>query len=76
VKFKAKYLHISVAVGGSRESKLPLNCSCCWSPVESKVPAHYSFCRAPFESRVLTYDLLCSTLYEWIICFSSKIQNI
>jgi len=47
VKFKAKYLHISVAVGGSRESKLPSNCSCCWSPVKSKVPAHYSFCRAP-----------------------------
>jgi len=20
----------------------------------------------PFESRVLTYDLLCSTVYEWI----------
>jgi len=43
---KAKYLHITVSVGG------------------------------PFESRVPTYDLLCSTLYEWIIGFSPKIRKI
>ena len=30
----------------------------------------------PFESRVLTYDLLCGTLYVWIICFSSKLRKI
>jgi len=30
----------------------------------------------PFESRVLTYDLLCSTLYVWIISFSSKLRKI
>ena len=29
----------------------------------------------PFESRVLTYDLLCSTLYVWIISFSSKLRK-
>ena len=28
-----------------------------------------------FESRVLTYDLLCSTLYEWIINFSPKLRK-
>ena len=29
-----------------------------------------------FEGRVLTYDLLCSTLYVWIISFSSKLRKI
>ena len=29
----------------------------------------------PFESRALTYDLLCSTLYVWIISFSSKLRK-
>jgi len=28
-----------------------------------------------FESRVLTSNLLCSTLYEWIIHFSPKIRK-
>ena len=31
---------------------------------------------SPFESRVLTSDLLCSTIYEWIISFSLKIRKI
>ena len=73
---KAECLHISVADVGPFESKLPLNSSCCWGPFESKVPAHYSFSRGPFESKVLTYDLLCSTLYEWIMNFSSKVRKI
>jgi len=68
---EAEYVHISVAVGGPFESRLPSNCNCCLGSFESKVPAHYSFCAGPFESRVLTYDLLCSTLYEWVISFSS-----
>jgi len=42
----AKYLHITVSVGGA------------------------------FKSRVLAYDLLCSTLYDWIISFSPKIRKI
>jgi len=73
---KAEYLHISVTVGGPFWSILPSSCSCCWGPFGSKVPPHYSFCRGPFESRVLTYDLLCSTLYEWIRRFSLKIMKI
>jgi len=50
--------------------------SCCWGPFESKVPAHYNFCRGPFESKILPYDLLCSTLREWIIRLSTKIRKI
>ena len=57
---------------GPFESKLPSNCSCCWGPFESKVPPHYIFCRGPLWKQS-TYDLLCNTLYEWIVSFSSKI---
>jgi len=50
--------------------------SCCSGPFESKVPARYNFCRGPFESKILAYDLLCSTLREWIIRLSPKIRKI
>jgi len=29
-----------------------------------------------FESRVLAYDLLCSTVYDWIMSFSPNIRKI
>ena len=153
---KPRYLNITIAIGGSFESKVLTHYNCCWGlfesmefyviiafggPFESKVltyyngrwgglwkqstytlpfllgaPSmkfkcrvltHFSGCwgplwkqstfklqlllggpfkakylhsavsvRGPFESRVLTYDLLSSTLYVWIISFSSKIRKI
>jgi len=67
------------------------NYNYCWTPFESKVLTHYKGCWGlfesmefyniiavgdPFESTVLSNDLLCGTLYEWIINFSSKIRKI
>ena len=58
---KAEYLHISVAFGGPSKAKY----------------LHIAVSEGgPFESRVLAYDLLCSTLYEWIMRFSPKIRKI
>jgi len=58
---KANYLPIAVPVG---------------APLKVKYLHITVSVRGPFESRVLTYDLLCSTLYEWIIRISSKIRKI
>jgi len=58
---KADYLQIAVAVG---------------APLKSKYLHITVSVGGPFESRVLTYDLLCSTLYEWVISFSPKIRKI
>ena len=47
-----------------------------WAPFKAKYLHSTVSAGGPFESRVLTYDLLCSTLYVWIISFSSKLRKI
>jgi len=47
-----------------------------WGTFQSKVLAHYNFLTGAFESRVRAYCLLCSTLYEWLVSFSSKIRKL
>jgi len=75
--FKAEYLHNSVVLGGPFEKRLPSNCSCCWRPLwKQSICTLISVGGGAFESRVLGYDLLCSTLYEWILGFSPKIRKI
>jgi len=88
---KAKYLHIAVSVGALWKqstytlqflSAAPLKANHLQIAVPVGTPLKVKYlhitvsARGPFESRVLTYDLLCSTLYEWIISFSSKIRKI
>ena len=58
---KARYFNIIAAVGAALKVEY----------------LHITvFVGGPFESRVVTFDLLCSTLYEWIIRFSSKLWKI
>jgi len=49
---------------------------CVGAPLEDKYLHIRVSVRGPFEIRVLTNDLLCSTLYEWIRSFLSKIRKI
>ena len=58
---KAGYRQIAIAVG---------------APLKAKYLHITVSVGGPFESGVLTYDLLCSTLYEWVISFSPKIRKI
>jgi len=54
------YLQIAVAVG---------------APLKAKYLHIAVSVGGSFESRVLSYDLLCSTLYQWVISFSPKIRE-
>ena len=74
------------------KSKILTHFSCCWGPLWKQITVKLQLLLgAPlkvkylhikvsvwghFECRVLAYDLLCSTLYEWIISFSPKIRKI
>ena len=66
--------------------------SCCWGPLWKQIsfklqlllgpPLKAKYLHiiisveGPFESKVHAYDLLCNTLYKWIIRFSPKIRKI
>ena len=45
------------------------------APLKAKYQ-HITVSVGVFESRIVSYDLLCSTLYEWIISFSAKIRKV
>ena len=88
---ESKELYITVAVVGPFKSKVLTHYTCCWGPLWKQITFKLQLLLgAPlkvkhlhitvsvggaFESRVLTYDLLCITIYEWIISFSSKIRK-
>jgi len=60
---KAEYLHITVVVGSSFESRVAyLNIAVALG--------------GPFEGRVLNYDVVRKILYEYIINFSPNMRNI
>jgi len=62
VPLKARNLHIAVAIGGPLKAEyLRYTLQLTWGP---------------FESRVLTFDLRRSILYERIIRFSPKNENL
>ena len=73
---QVKYLHISVAVGVPLKANYLQIAVAVWAPFKVKYLHITLSVGGPFESRVLTYDLLCSTLYEWMTSFSYKIMKI
>jgi len=89
---KAKFSHITIAVGGPLKTEylqatvsfgaplkvdyLQIAVVVVGGPFESKVPAYYSFFWGSFENIILTYDLLCRTLYKWIISFTKNKENL
>ena len=73
---KARYLHITVSFRGPLQWCLIASTyTFQWllrTPLKAKYLHIIVSVEGPIERRVLTYDLLCSTLYEWIISFYQK----
>jgi len=74
------------------ESKVRTHFSSCWGPLWKQItfklqlllraPLKAKYLHitvsvvGPFETKIPTCDLLCSTLYKWIISFSPKVRKI
>ena len=52
---KPRYLNITIAIGGSFESKVLTHYNCCWGLFESMEFYVIIAFGGPFESKVLTY---------------------
>ena len=78
--FESKEFYITVSFRGPSmkfESRVLTHFSGVWGPLWKQNTYTLQLRKGGlFESRVFAYNLLCSTLYEWIMRFSPKIRKI